>query len=325
MKKWLFIVIAVCIFLVIFEVFSSKVTPVTPAPHLLFTTPTPYPTLALRQTLKSPKIMTSAPSLPVDISDLTLALPHDVNLYRITSRSIPTQIITAFLSTFSLTGRATNPGVTSWLSDDQTQQLVVTDSGYLTYTNSYLPPKGGTQKIHSVEEAVVYAKTLANKLQLQPSDFVQSQTFLAISDESHLTATDDFATASVVGIEFKRVIANLPVYTQGANSDSMVVWVNKYGIAEKITFQYAFIDGYETVTSPSASSITSRLLQGEGQIVMSGETSQVQSITATSAAIGYLDDRQSQQIQPIVVIQGTGKTLKGVSIPVSIYLPLITQ
>lgn len=325
MKKWLLIPIVLCVFLVIFVVLSPKDKTITPSTQI-FTTPTPYPTLALAQALKPPAIMTSAPSLPVDVSTITFPIPQNINLYQVTSRSIPTEIINAFLSTFALTSQTTNPGVISWLSEDQTQQLVVTDSGYLTYTNSYLPPKGILQKIRSVDEAVSYAKSLATKLQMQPTDFMQSQTYLAKSDGSHMSATSDFTTATVVGIEFKRILSGLPVYAQGANSDSMVIWVNKYGIAEKITFQYAFINGYEKVTSPTLSAIKTRLTQGEGKIVSSGEdTPQITSITAQSATIGYLDDRQTSLIQPIIVVEGVGKTITGSTIPVSVYLPMFIK
>jgi hypothetical protein len=325
MKKWLIIITGLVIILIVIGVLLTR--PRTSAPNTqIFTTPTPYPTLALRQALTTPQIMTQAASLPIDISSLSLTLPQTVSLYRVTTRSIPRDTMQAFVRMFGLTKQITNPGITTWLSDDETKQLVVTDSGYLIYTNTYLPPKDSKKIISSPQQTVSMSKQLATQLQLNENDFMQSQTLLAIDNGAHMDETNDFSQANLIGIEYKRILNSLPVYAQGAHTDSLVFWFDKYGTVRKVSFQYALIDGYENVSSPTPDSLKRRLLQGEGQIVATdGQQTSLSSITPQSLNVGYLDDRQSSLMQPVLVVNGSGTDASGKTLPVSIYLPLFTQ
>ena len=318
-------IIIVIIFLI--EMISRN--PSSPQPsQFTFATPTTYPTLALTKQVGIPQILTNQAntSYEIDISSLPFSLPAKINIYQVQSREIPDSIIQNVLSTFPALSKDTNQlsFVTTYHSEDKTQELLVTKSGYLTYTNSYTPPKGIEKSIITISQVDAYIADTIKKLGINPSDFRKGSASFAISDGSHASPTESFTEADFIITPFTRVLDSNPVYFQGGTNDSLVIWLDKYGIIRKLTFQYAFIHGYEQTQPPSLATLQANTRKA--RVVNLDTSVRPTSLKTTSVRVAYLDDRETAFIQPILIIDAEGVLpSQQETIPVIMYLPILSK
>ncbi len=310
----------------------------TPSPtsQQLFSTPTPFPTAAIRPNLVKPSIAPVTPNISVKSVTLSAdlsALPTSASIYKISSYSLPVSTTESIANKLGVTKKDTiqtlQDTITIWESSDSVKQLTSNATlGYLSYLNDYAAPKGIGIKVKTPDDSVKIAKEFLNKLDLLASD-LQVNTpsiFFTTADGGHIEEVS-FDQATFIGIPFKRVLNSLTVYNQQENTDQIVILVDKYGTVRKMSFHYAFIREVEMVQLPSPSAITARILKGEATVVKTTEEtfslSEITTLNISSVEIGYLDDRTTSFLQPVYILKGLADSPESKTQQVSLYMPVL--
>lgn len=325
--------VGVILILITRALFTSSPSPIS---QQLFSTPTPFPTTAIRPNLVKPSIAPVTPNIAIQSVSLSAdlsALPTSANIYTLFSYSLPQSTTESIANKLGVTKKDSiqtrQDTITIWESPDSVKQLTSNATlGYLSYLNDYTAPKGIGIKVKKPEDSVKIAKEFLNKLDLFASD-LQVNTpaiFFATADGGHIEEAS-FDQATFIGIPFKRVLSSLTVYNQQENTNQIVIMVDKYGTVRKMSFHYAFIRAVEKVQLPSPSTITARILKGEATVVKTAEEtfslSEITTLDISSVEIGYMDDRTTSFLQPIYILKGLAESPEIETQEVSLYMPVL--
>lgn len=301
------------------------------APFSPITTAIPPAVIVLRSTDLSLK------DIPITFLLDTPSLPTESSVYSVSSEANNPAFAQRVANTFAFSSQpnteqnSLGQTVATWTDTTNTQTLSYSlSTGYFFYTNAYTPAKtSDTKKMKNLEEVTRNATDFLIKHGLTYPDLKTSNNNIVFyGGDDDLEIVPSFDRASLYSVSFERQLDNTRVIGQFANISSAILWVNEFGVIQKMQYQYAPLAGQRSKINLLSWEEAKKALPSFGSIVKLGDdeslsplASGITHIDITSVAVRYFDDRKTNFIQPVFVFSGEATMDTTNKKSIIVYLP----
>jgi hypothetical protein len=341
-SRFVFLLLVLCCFMIV-VINLPHTTPQTGAIPALY--PTSFPS-AQHDFPKNPQIpvFQSDTSKYQYLGDIlynlpdTFTLPKNMAGYTVDSYSITAVQAEALAQSLGLQttpeqATTQTENYLTWSSENGVHLQIALQSGSIEYSNSYVPGKSDAVKKIDTKEAVVAAATaFLKKSGLLFSDVSADTSSVTYFSENggEPVSSDTFESASLFSVSFTRKLDGITLYSNYGNDSQIVVWVDRLGVINKASIQYAAVHrgiaqsllGIEAAKNavPKAG-VTVHLGRDERAITQTA----IKTTTFNQIHIGYFDDRAAKLYYPIYIFSGTAQREDGTGYDITVYLPALRQ
>lgn len=242
----------------------------------------------------------------------TLTQPDTTNtVYAIDTKNsyYPNENLVSSL-TKKLSVKQSGDSTTFFLSDDSQTSLEYLSASGQIVIKFLMPDEAQQSSPIDEKKAEITAKNKLKELELWPFNdkFAVSYTYYKTSG-FNLYETNSLEEASVIGINLKELINNIPVITSRSNSGEIGVLVDKDQRILEIDYTYRPINKDSNGTYPiiDMSSALTLINLKQAEVITGFETSQPTSVTFENVITAYrVGNTEQQYLQPVYVFSGSG-------------------